>query len=122
MGRKVLLTLALAVLGTALVAGVASASGGSALQTSSSGVGINLQGGQNLQPLGSLPECSNLKDDDGDGLTDLADPGCSGPLDNNDSNPARTTGTGGATGGAGTTGTTETTDSTGPSHSTRHDG
>ena len=28
-----------------------------------------------------LPACSNLVDDDGDGLTDLLDPGCTDPLD-----------------------------------------
>src|SRR5262245_40964951 len=30
---------------------------------------------------GALPECSNLADDDLDGLVDRADPDCTGPLD-----------------------------------------
>jgi hypothetical protein len=32
------------------------------------------------------PECSNGKDDDGDGKVDLRDPGCSGPQDDNEAN------------------------------------
>ncbi len=30
------------------------------------------------------PECSNGRDDDGDGLLDMADPGCTSPTDNNE--------------------------------------
>src|SRR5690606_36083179 len=33
------------------------------------------------QNLELIPQCSNRKDDDGDGLIDLADPDCTGPLD-----------------------------------------
>ena len=41
----------------------------------------------------TLPACSNTTDDDGDGLADLADPGCSGPTDGDeyDAPPATTT-------------------------------
>src|SRR3954453_5812951 len=64
--------LGLVVLVTALGAGTAGAHSGSA--TAGKGVGL-------------IPQCSNRVDDDGDGLTDLADPGCSGPLDNSEYNP-----------------------------------
>jgi hypothetical protein len=84
MRRKLVLTLALAVFGALMVAGNAGAGSG-LLDTSSSGVGVNLPGGDDLDTLGALPQCANLRDDDGDGHTDLADAGCSGPLDNNES-------------------------------------
>ena len=71
-----------------------------------------------------LPQCSNLSDDDGDGLVDLGDPGCSGPLDTSeynaptsggDSGTGETGGSGsGGTGtGTGTGSTTSTTTTTG---------
>src|SRR3954449_2650835 len=54
---------------------------------------------------GVLPACSNLSDDDGDGLVDLADPGCSSALDTSEYNaPTSGGGSGGGTttsGGAG---------------------
>jgi hypothetical protein len=59
-----------------------------------------------------LPQCSDLSDNDGDGLVDLQDPGCSNPLDNDEYNAA----TGSGDGGSGTTtsgGTTSTTTTTG---------
>jgi Transglycosylase SLT domain len=70
-----------------------------------------------------LPQCSDLSDSDGDGLVDLADPGCSGPLDNDEYN-APTGGSGGGTttsgggtttsgGGTTTSGSTTTTTTTG---------
>src|SRR5262245_16739222 len=49
-----------------------------------------------------LPQCSNLADDDGDGLTDLADPGCSGPTDGSEYNAPTSGGSGGSGGIAGT--------------------
>ncbi len=119
MGRKLLLIVALGVLGAVTAAGAGNASGGDLLNTSTTSVGVNLPGGQNLPPIGSLPACSNLKDDDGDGLTDLADPGCSGPLDSDEYNPpppppgggdgggntgGNGSGSGGGTSGGGTTG------------------
>src|SRR3954447_26639938 len=52
-----------------------------------------------------LPQCSNLSDDDGDGLVDLGDPGCSSALDTSEYNaPTSGGGSGGGTttsGGAG---------------------
>ncbi len=110
MRRKLLLTLALAVFGGLMVAGNAGAGDG-LLDTSTSGVGVNLPGGEDLPPLGSLPQCSNLRDDDGDGHTDLADAGCSGPLDGNESDDPSggDTGTGGDTGGDTTIPPTTTT-------------
>src|SRR5262245_63206573 len=57
-------------------------------------------------------QCSNLADDDGDGLVDLADPGCSGPLDTDEYNAP----TGGSGGSGSTTSTTgSTTTAVGPS-------
>jgi transglycosylase-like protein with SLT domain len=49
---------------------------------------------------GVLPACANLNDDDGDGLVDLGDPGCSGPTDTSEYN-APTDGGGGTSGGSG---------------------
>jgi transglycosylase-like protein with SLT domain len=68
---------------------------------------------------GALPQCANLSDDDGDGLTDLADPGCSGPLDTSEYNAPTTTtpGSGGSGGSGGPTGSTTTTTTTGSSGS-----
>ena len=54
------------------------------LDTGNGGVQINLPAGEDLPPLGSLPECANLRDDDDDGSTDLADPDCGDPLDNSE--------------------------------------
>src|SRR3954452_6301401 len=47
-----------------------------------------------------LPPCSNLSDDDGDGLVDLGDPGCSSALDTSEYNAPTS---GGSSGGGGTT-------------------
>ncbi|HEY6636794.1 MAG TPA: lytic murein transglycosylase [Solirubrobacterales bacterium] len=65
-----------------------------------------------------LAPCSDLSDNDGDGLVDLADPGCNGPLDTDEYNAptgggTTTSGGGTTTSGGGTTtsgaGTTTTT-------------
>ncbi len=61
-----------------------------------------------------LPQCSNLSDDDGDGLADLADPGCSGPLDTSEYNaPTTTGGSGGSGGSTGSSSTSSTTTTNG---------
>src|SRR5262245_24906715 len=76
MTRKLLLTIALG-------AALAVAAAGTA---SSVGVGsttIQVQ----VPAAGNLPQCSDLSDNDGDGLVDLQDPGCIGPLDNNEYTP-----------------------------------
>ncbi len=66
---------------------------------------------------GVLPACANLNDDDGDGLVDLGDPGCSGPLDTSEYNAPTSGGSGGSSGGGTTTsggsGSTTTTPSGG---------
>ena len=91
----------------ALAAGATNADTSGVIDSSSSGVGVDLQGGQDLPPVDSLPACSNLKDDDGDGKVDLADPGCSSPLDNDETDPAPPPPSGGGgdnTGGGGSAG------------------
>ena len=87
MRRQLQLVVALGVLGAVLVAATAGA-GGIKIGLGKSTISINLPGNQTIEPLGSLPACANLKDDDGDGRTDLNDPGCSGPLDNDETDPA----------------------------------
>jgi hypothetical protein len=52
---------------------------------------------------GVLPACSNLNDDDGDGLVDLSDPGCSSPLDTSEYNAPTSGGSGGNSTGSTTT-------------------
>jgi hypothetical protein len=64
-----------------VVASTSVAGGGSVVGVGSSGVEINIPDGGNLPDVDVLPQCSNLTDDDGDGVKDLADPDCSGPLD-----------------------------------------
>jgi hypothetical protein len=83
MRRKLLLTVALAVLGTAVTAGVVNAQTETTTTTTT-----QPDPGSNPPPATSQPACSNNADDDGDGLVDLADPGCSGSLDNNETDPA----------------------------------
>jgi hypothetical protein len=109
------------VLGASVVAGTASGSD-SLLGVGEGGVQINLPNGQNLGNLQALPQCSNLADDDGDGLKDLADPDCTGPLDATESGTAAppptttttapSTTTGGGDGNQGDTSTTTTSSST----------
>jgi transglycosylase-like protein with SLT domain/peptidase M23-like protein len=87
MKRKLLVIIALG-------AALAIAAAGTATSLTSSS--LNLAGGGG----GPLPACSNLSDDDGDGLVDMADPGCSSPLDGDEYN-APSSGSGGSTGGTG---------------------
>ncbi|MGI8461725.1 MAG: lytic murein transglycosylase, partial [Solirubrobacterales bacterium] len=91
MRNRLALILALAAFGLVLVAAVAGAQNGNLLQSGQSGVSVDLPGGQELAPVGgNLPACSNLSDDDADGVADLADPGCEGPLDADEVNAAAT--------------------------------
>jgi hypothetical protein len=123
MRRRLLLTVGLAVLGASVAAGTATGDG-SLLGVGDGGVQINLPNGANLGNLQVLPQCSNLADDDGDGLKDLADPDCTGPLDATESGsgapppttttPSTTTsggggGGGGHGGGSSSSSTTQTT-------------
>src|SRR5262245_50856546 len=114
MRRRVPLTVGLAVLGASLVAGTAFGGDGTLLGAGEGGVQINLPNGQDLGNLQALPQCSNLADDDGDGLKDLADPDCTGPLDATESGtgapptttttpPSTTTGSSSSTTGSSTT-------------------
>src|SRR6187399_2632520 len=98
MTRKLLVTIAL----------------GAALAIIAAGTATSITVGNaqvNAPTTAALPACSNLSDDDGDGLVDLADPGCSGPLDTSEYNAptsggssgSTTTTTGGGSGGSTTT-------------------
>jgi hypothetical protein len=84
------LTLAIA-LGTALAV-IAAGTASSLTVDLGGGLAVHVPTG------GILPACSDLDDNDGDGLTDLQDPGCSGPLDTTEENPGQG-GSSGATGG-----------------------
>ena len=107
MRRKLLVTTAL---GAALAI---IAAGGATSQVTVGGVQVDA-------PTNTvLPACSNLSDDDGDGLVDLGDPGCSGALDTSEYNAppsgsdgsggsGTTTGSGSTTTGSGGTSTTTT--------------
>src|SRR5215210_1540283 len=54
---------------------------------------------------GALPACADLSDNDGDGLIDMADPGCSSPTDTDEYNaPTSSGGSGGGSGGGGSGG------------------
>jgi murein DD-endopeptidase MepM/ murein hydrolase activator NlpD len=99
MRRQFLVAIALAGLGVAVTAGTVNAAD-PLLGVGQDGVSVDLPGGDDLN-LNVLPQCSNLADDDGDGLKDLADPGCSGPLDNSEVN-AEPAPPGGGGGGGGT--------------------
>jgi Transglycosylase SLT domain/Peptidase family M23 len=107
MTRKVLVTIALGLAMAIIAAGTAtSLTVGTTQVNSPSG--------------GALPQCSNLSDDDGDGLVDLADPGCSGPVDTSEYNAPTSGGTTGSTtttGGGTTSSTTTTTTTTGSGNS-----
>ncbi len=88
MKSRLLFVISLAVLGIAVGAGAVNAAQGGLIGIGESGVSINLPGGTELPDIGAgvLPACANLGDDDGDGAVDLADPGCSSPLDGDEYN------------------------------------
>jgi hypothetical protein len=72
---------------------------------------------------GVLPQCANLNDDDGDGLVDLSDPGCSSPVDTSEYNaPTSTGGSGGSTGGSGGSSSGGSTTTTGSGTTTSSSG
>ncbi len=87
MRRRLLLTISLAILGACLVAGTAGGqtAPGDVVGVGEGGVEIDLPNGEDLPEVDVLPECSNLTDDDNDGVTDLDDPDCNDPLDNTES-------------------------------------
>ena len=78
MRNRLVISLALGVLVAVLAAGV----------SAGKGVSVDLPGGSSVDTDQVLPACSNLRDDDGDGLVDLGDSGCSSPVDGDESNPA----------------------------------
>ncbi|HET8592645.1 MAG TPA: hypothetical protein VFL56_03205, partial [Solirubrobacterales bacterium] len=91
MRRKLLFTIALG-------AALAIIAAGTATSVTVGGLEVNTTTDE------VLPACSNLADDDGDGLVDLADPGCSGPLGSSEYDPPPSSGvSGGSSGGTGTT-------------------
>jgi hypothetical protein len=115
MRRKLLLTLGLATLGISVATATAiGKQTGSVVGVGSDGVEINVPDGQNLDDFQTLPQCSNLVDDDKDGIKDLADPDCTGALDATESGsagmpapepaPATPPAPGGVTGEVGPTG------------------
>jgi len=101
MRSKLLLIISLAVLGACIAAGTAGA--GSIVGVGESGVQIDIPDGGNLDQVQVLPQCSNNSDDDGDGIVDMGDPDCTGPLDATES---------------GTTGAQTSTTTTPPSSTT----
>ena len=80
---------------------------GAALAIAAAGTAASVNVGNGIQvqtpAAGNLPQCSDLSDNDGDGLVDLQDPGCSGPLDGSEYNapPAPSGGSGGGSTGGG---------------------
>jgi Transglycosylase SLT domain len=120
MRKKLLVTLALGGALAIIAAGSASSLslGTGDVQVTVPGTGGSTGGGG---VTGALPACSNLSDDDGDGLVDMQDPGCSSPLDDSEYNAPSSggggiggTGVGGSGGGSsgsgsGTSSTTTTT-------------
>jgi hypothetical protein len=115
MRRKLLVTIALGAALAIIAAGTATSK--------------TVSGAQDDAPTDTvLSQCSNVSDDDGDGLVDLGDPGCSGPLDTSEYNAPTSggdsgtgetggsdsgeTGTGTGTGSTTSTTTTTPTDST----------
>ncbi|MEZ5156569.1 MAG: lytic murein transglycosylase [Solirubrobacterales bacterium] len=114
MRNRLVITLVLGALLAVLAAG--------AVGAQSTGVSVDLPGGGTLDPGQALPACSNLRDDDGDGAVDLADPGCSNPLDGDEGGaapPSTTTTTPTTT--PSTTTTTPSTTTTDPTTSTGDD-
>ena len=76
MRQKLALTIALAGFGVATALGVGMAG---ADQVSGLGEGRATEGAATAPAFAPRPACSNGLDDDGDGLVDMADPGCASP-------------------------------------------
>ncbi len=96
MTRKLLLIIALGTTLAIIAAGTATS--------------VTVGSTQNSSTDAVLPACSNLTDDDGDGLVDLKDPGCTSPLDTSESDSG---GSGGSSTGSTTTSGTGSTTTTG---------
>jgi len=103
MRNRLVITLVLGALLAVLAAGAVSAQ--------SNDVSVSLPGGGTVDADQALPACSNLGDDDGDGVVDLEDPGCASALDGDETDTAVPT----------TTTTTPTTTTTEPTTTTEED-
>ena len=92
MKNRLLIAIALGVLGAVLAAGAVSAADIN-LGVGKANVSVDLPDGGDLPVVGEvLPACSNGNDDDGDGAVDLSDAGCSGATDGDESDePVPTT-------------------------------
>ncbi|MGI9557764.1 MAG: lytic murein transglycosylase [Solirubrobacterales bacterium] len=85
MRNRLALAVALAILGVAITGGAVSAQSSSVVEVGAASVEIDIPAGSELLDVeGQLPACSNLGDDDEDGHIDLEDPGCTGPLDDDE--------------------------------------
>src|SRR5215216_2832219 len=102
MTRKLLVTIALG-------AALAIAAAGSATSIEIGAGDIQLDTGQTgitgqtdvTGQTGALPQCADLSDNDGDGLVDLSDPGCSGAVDSSEYNAPISSGGSDGSGGSG---------------------
>ncbi len=115
MRRKLLLTIGLALFGACVAAG--SAVGQGTTTTTGSGEGTaQSENPADLEAAAAAPECSNLIDDDADGVVDIDDPDCTDALDTTESatGPTGPTGPSGPTGAGGPTGPGGPTGATGP--------
>jgi hypothetical protein len=97
MTRKLLLTIALGAALAIVAAGTAAS-----ITVSAGDVQVNVP---STSTPTTLPQCADLSDNDGDGLVDLADPGCSGALDTSEYNPPTSSGGSSGSGGSGGSGT-----------------
>ncbi|MEO7197895.1 MAG: lytic murein transglycosylase, partial [Solirubrobacterales bacterium] len=86
MRNRLLISLALAVLVAVLTAGVVSAQ--TATVNDGGAVSVDLPDGTTVTTPEVLPACSNSADDDGDGLVDLDDTGCTDALDTDETDAA----------------------------------
>src|SRR5918994_7387615 len=105
MTRKLLVTIALGAALAIAAAGTATSIeiGAGDIQLDTGQTGITGQTGV-TGTTGVLPQCSDLSDNDGDGLVDLSDPGCSGAVDGSEYNaPTPSDSTTTTTGGSGDT-------------------
>jgi Transglycosylase SLT domain len=112
MTRKLLVTVALGAALAIFGAGTATSQIGAQIGAGDLQVDVPTQGGNpqvDVPTQDVLPQCADLSDNDGDGLTDLGDPGCSGPTDGSEYNAPTSSGdTGGSAGGGSGGGTTTT--------------
>jgi hypothetical protein len=119
MTRKLLVTIALGAALAIAAAGTATSSQIRAgdIQLDTGRTGITGQTGVTGQT-GALPQCADLADNDGDGLVDLGDPGCSGAVDSSEYNEPISSGGSVGSGGSGGSSGSGGSDSSGGSGGT----